>query len=236
MRAEQRLESVGTGLSEVRERLTSAETQQAEREKRMNARLDELQKMLEDGLRFRGGRDESGSSGDRATQGGPANRSSGASSGPQEHVVLLHFAELMHIGEMRGIEARHRSEHQVTETPVATESKPFHDWLAVKFRTHESAAKYPASLKDVFRDGAGRPVEVIHKGAKEARPPHITRRGAMLHPFYGVFTNLHPRRRDLAAAPLQQGGHKHTVLGGGRRRCPSGSPPWHRHVGRRRGD
>lgn len=185
-RIEKRMDAVGTGLSEVRERLTSAEMQQVEREKRMNMRLDELQQILVEGLRVGGGRGESGSSGDRPTHSGSTGRGGGASSSPQEHVVLLHFAELTHIGEMRGLEARHRSENKVVEVPIATESKPFHDWLAVKFRTHEAAAKYHSILKDIFRDGDGRPVEVIHKGAKASRPPHISRRGTMLHPFYGV--------------------------------------------------
>lgn len=187
-RTEKRLDVVGTGLSEVRERLTSAETQQFESEKRIHMRLGELWQRLEEGLRAGGGRRESVSSGDRPTHSGSTGWGRGPWSRPQEHLVLLHFAELTHIGEMRGFEARYRSDNKVAKVPIATESKPFHDWLAVKFRTHEAAAKYHRILNDVFRDGEGRPVVVIHKGAKASRPPHISRRGTVLHPFYGVFT------------------------------------------------
>lgn len=37
-----------------------------------------------------------------------------------------------------------------------------------------------------MRDDQGRDVEVTHKGAKATRLAHVTRRGAMTHPFYAL--------------------------------------------------
>lgn len=87
-RTEKRLDVVGTGLSEVWEKLTAAEGVNAEREKRMNARLDDVQQLLEDRLHVEDRRGGSGSSGDRAAGAGGGGRRDGMGGGASKHVVL----------------------------------------------------------------------------------------------------------------------------------------------------
>lgn len=54
---------------------------------------------------------------------------------------------------MRCIEAHHRSGLGIAEEPIATESKKFHDWLAVRFSDFDAAARYTAALRVNTRDG-----------------------------------------------------------------------------------
>lgn len=68
-----------------------------------------------------------------------------------EHVVLLQRAEPMLLESMRGLEAVYRSTHMARAAPVSTESKTFHNYLTVRFRTLPEAAEYTAS----FASGAG---------------------------------------------------------------------------------
>lgn len=64
-----------------------------------------------------------------------------------------------------------------------TARRCFHNLLAVKHASFDAATQYTAKLKDRCRDPAGRLVDTIHKGSKAGRPPHVVRRGELLHPF-----------------------------------------------------
>lgn len=151
----------------------------------MLRRMTELQSMVENIQLGRGAGAGAGSSGYRAPR-NDASRTGGRDTGG-EHLVLLQFDEPMHIGTLRGLEASYRSKFCPQVEPTGTDSKRLHNLLAVKFSEFDAAARYAAQLNGKCSDPAGRAVEVIHKGAKAGRPPHIVRRGEMLHPFYALF-------------------------------------------------
>lgn len=80
--------------------------------------------------------------------------------------------------------------------------KKFHDFLAVKFWSFVEAAEYTSRLREKCHDPERRCVEVIHKGAKGARPPHIVRRGDALNPLYPMFARPGCGRvRSVVLAP-----------------------------------
>lgn len=129
-RTERRLDAVGTGLSEVREKLMAAEVVNVEREKRMNAMLADLQQLLEARLHVEVCQLRKVQEHDMLAR--TASHSISLRPRPLAPAALSGSAATI-LGVMRGLGSRHRSEHKVAVTPMATESKSSHDWLAVKF-------------------------------------------------------------------------------------------------------
>lgn len=99
-------------------------------------------------------------------------------------MVLLEFKDPHLRDDMKGLEATWRSSLAPRYTPTEISSPNFHRWLTLKFATYAEAAAYTAALGKKVRDRSGAPMEVIHKGAKAGRPPHINRRGAALTKVY----------------------------------------------------
>lgn len=75
--------------------------------------------------------------------------------------------------------------------------------MRVKFRSFADVAKYTDKLREKCTDPDRRQAEIIDKGAKGARAPHIIRRGDALTPFYGVF---------VAGLRAGEGLHQHHVM------------------------
>lgn len=166
----------------------------------MQKRLDELQSMIEGMSVGEGGRVGTGSSGSGASRAG-----GGQAQGDQEQAVLLYSPAPLPLVTMRGLEANYRSKRCPHLTPLGTDSKRFHEFLAVKFGSFDEAVQYTTALDGHCHDQMGHEVQVIHKSAKAQRPANIVRRGARLHGFYKVFQDCLKEGEELRPRHKQRG-------------------------------
>lgn len=97
---------------------------------------------------------------------------------------MFRFVDKQLRGEMTGLEQVVRGRRAAAAAPISVESPVYHDYLTMKFRTHAEAASYTKALEGTVFDKLGRPVQVIHKGAKAAMPLDVQRRGRGLATAY----------------------------------------------------
>lgn len=166
-RTDTRIEHLASSVSEVKESLAAANGLAQAQERRFMDRINELQTMIE-GLSVGSAQSQGAASSNNGPRRDAAgDKRAGDHRDTNEHVVLLQFAEPMVIETLRGLEASNRSHLCPDIIPTACESKRFHDFLAVKHKSFDAAARYAAKLNEKCFDPGGRTVAIIHKGDKE---------------------------------------------------------------------
>lgn len=127
-----------------------------------------------------------------------------------EQVVLLEFSDPCLKDDMVGVEMAWRSQHAASAEPFEVSSPRFHRFLTVKFRTFPEAESYVKALQGHIHDKQRRAVEVIHKGAKDRRPPQVIRRGAALSPAFRALRGALKKGETLEQVHFERSEPKHT--------------------------
>lgn len=141
-----------------------------------------------------------------------------------------------------GDQSRHRGtgrarggqpDSEVEALRRTTAARTARRWSRLGRIPRSSTTSWPSSLatsmrpRGILRDPAGRPMEIIHKGAKAGRPPDTVRHGDVLHPVYAVFERCPlSRGRSLSPTTCVEKRHEVGVLRLPRRRKAGRTGTW----------
>lgn len=184
VKSDKKVDRLSSGVSAIAERMSAQEAASRERDLKMDQKMEQLQQAIAELRTSSAASPCTGGAASSSIAGPSGAHRSGAAPQLGEHIVLLEFRDPHLKEDMAGLEATWRSSLLPQASPIEVSAPDFHRWLTVKFVSFAEAASYAAALSKKVSDRSGAAVEVIHKGAKAGRPPHINRRGAALQAVY----------------------------------------------------